>query len=68
MSTVQKVPMRKCVGCGEMKNKKELIRVRKKRSFWMLPEGRTEGAHICAEIRNACFGRSVTKGWKDPWE
>ena len=27
MSTVRKVPMRKCVGCGEMKNKKELIRV-----------------------------------------
>ena len=29
MSTVRKVPMRKCVGCGEMKNKKELIRVLK---------------------------------------
>ena len=27
MSTVRKVPMRKCVGCGEMKSKKELIRV-----------------------------------------
>lgn len=27
MSTVRKVPMRKCVGCGEMKNKKELIRI-----------------------------------------
>ena len=29
MSTVRKVPMRKCVGCNEMKNKKELIRVLK---------------------------------------
>ena len=24
MGTVKKIPMRKCVGCGEMKNKKEM--------------------------------------------
>ncbi|MGI6093874.1 MAG: RNase P modulator RnpM [Lachnospiraceae bacterium] len=29
MSTVRKVPMRKCIGCGEMKNKKELLRILK---------------------------------------
>lgn len=29
MGTVKKVPMRKCTGCGEMKNKKEMIRVLK---------------------------------------
>ena len=23
MGTVKKIPMRKCVGCGEMKNKRE---------------------------------------------
>ena len=27
MSTVKKVPMRKCVGCQEMKSKKDMIRV-----------------------------------------
>ena len=27
MAVKKKVPMRKCVGCGEMKPKKELIRV-----------------------------------------
>ena len=27
MSQVRKVPMRKCTGCQEMKNKKEMIRV-----------------------------------------
>lgn len=27
MSTNKKVPMRKCVGCQEMKSKKEMIRV-----------------------------------------
>ena len=29
MGTVKKIPMRKCVGCGEMKNKKEMLRVLK---------------------------------------
>ena len=29
MSTTKKIPMRKCVGCQEMKNKKEMIRVLK---------------------------------------
>ena len=29
MSTTKKVPMRKCVGCQEMKNKKEMLRVLK---------------------------------------
>ena len=29
MSQVKKIPMRKCVGCQEMKNKKEMIRVLK---------------------------------------
>lgn len=27
MTGVKKVPLRKCIGCGEMKNKKELVRV-----------------------------------------
>ena len=27
MSGVKKIPMRKCVGCGEMKSKKEMLRV-----------------------------------------
>lgn len=29
MTTVRKIPMRKCTGCGEMKNKKEMLRVLK---------------------------------------
>lgn len=27
MSTVKKIPMRKCTGCGEMKPKKEMVRI-----------------------------------------
>lgn len=29
MTTVKKIPMRKCTGCGEMKTKKEMLRVLK---------------------------------------
>ena len=29
MGTVRKVPMRKCIGCGEMKSKKEMLRILK---------------------------------------
>ena len=29
MSAMRKIPMRKCVGCGEMKSKKEMMRVLK---------------------------------------
>lgn len=52
MQTVKKVPMRKCIGCGEMKDKKALIRVLK------TPEGEIvldatgrkngRGAYLCA--------------------
>lgn len=54
MATVKKVPLRKCVGCNEMKTKKELIRVIK------TPEDQIEidftgrkngrGAYICNSI------------------
>ena len=27
MSAVKKTPMRKCIGCGEMKSKREMLRV-----------------------------------------
>ena len=27
MGTVNKVPMRQCTGCGEMKNKKDMVRI-----------------------------------------
>ena len=29
MSTTKKIPLRKCFGCGEMKDKRELLRVLK---------------------------------------
>ena len=47
----KKIPMRQCVGCGEMKAKKELIRVIKMEEEVLLDTtGRKtgRGAYICA--------------------
>ena len=50
----KKVPMRQCVGCGEMKSKKELIRVIKTPEDEIVLDatGRKNGrgAYICASI------------------
>lgn len=57
---VRKIPMRMCLGCGEMKPKKELIRVVRS------PEGEISldltgkksgrGAYICRDTE--CFGKA----------
>ena len=47
----KKIPMRKCVGCGEMKEKKELVRILKTPEDQILLDttGRANGrgAYIC---------------------
>ena len=52
--TVKKVPMRQCVGCGEMKSKKELLRVIKtpEEEIVLDTTGRKNGrgAYICASM------------------
>ena len=61
MSTAKKIPQRQCIGCGEMKNKRELIRV-----LWYsvglfsivvggFKNGR--GAYICPSMD--CFKKAV---------
>ena len=48
MSTVRKVPLRKCIGCNEMKNKKEMIRILKTPEgnlLWTRPDAKTGAAH-----------------------
>ena len=47
MAVTRKIPQRQCLGCGEMKDKKSMLRVIK------TPEGpveRTEEVHISAQI------------------
>lgn len=65
MSSMKKVPMRKCVGCGEMKSKKEMIRVLKtaEDTFVLDATGKRNGrgAYLC--FSKECFEKAVkTRG------
>lgn len=61
MNTVKKVPMRKCVGCGEMKNKREMMRVLKtaENEFVLDATGKKNGrgAYLC--FSKECFDKAV---------
>ena len=62
---VRKIPLRKCTGCGEMKSKKELIRVllEPDRNVCLDATGKKNGrgAYICNKLE--CFEKAVkTKG------
>ncbi|ADL05518.1 RNase P modulator RnpM [Lacrimispora saccharolytica] len=60
MST-KKIPLRQCIGCGEMKNKKEMIRILKTSEDEILLDatGRKNGrgAYLCPSIE--CFKKAV---------
>lgn len=51
MSAMRKIPMRKCVGCQEMKSKKEMLRILKtaENEFVLDATGRKtgRGAYLC---------------------
>ena len=61
MNSKKKVPMRKCVGCGEMKAKKELLRVLRTEEgeFVLDTTGRKNGrgAYVC--VSRECFEKAV---------
>lgn len=58
--TVRKIPMRMCLGCGEMKPKKELIRAVKSPegdiSIDLTGKKAGRGAYICRSTE--CFGKA----------
>lgn len=60
MST-KKIPLRQCIGCGEMKSKKEMIRVLKtaEGQFLLDATGRKNGrgAYLCPSVD--CFKKAV---------
>lgn len=71
MGNVRKVPLRKCVGCGEMKSKKEMVRVIKTPEDEILIDmtGRKNGrgAYICSSIEclsKAYKGKGLEKSLK----
>ena len=57
----KKIPMRKCVGCGEMKEKKDMIRVIKTPEDEILLDktgkANGRGAYICNS--SECFAKAV---------
>lgn len=61
MSATKKIPMRQCVGCGEMKPKKELIRILKteENNFIIDKTGRKNGrgAYIC--LARECLEKAI---------
>ena len=70
MNTVKKIPMRQCIGCREMKNKKEMLRVIKtpQDTIELDSTGRKNGrgAYLCfskdcleAAIKNKGLERSL---------
>ena len=61
MANKRKVPMRKCVGCGEMKPKKELLRILRTENEGIVLDttGKKNGrgAYICYSWD--CFSKAV---------
>ena len=59
--SVKKIPLRQCIGCGEMKSKKEMIRVIKTAEDQILLDatGRKNGrgADLCPSME--CFKKAV---------
>ena len=60
MQNVRKIPQRQCVGCREMKDKKELLRVVRTPEGSILLDGRGKasgrGAYVCPDI--ACLKKA----------
>lgn len=71
MSVTKKIPQRQCIGCGEMKNKKELIRVIKtpEENIIIDATGKKNGrgAYICKSsecLRKAVKSRGLERSLK----
>ena len=58
MGQTKKIPMRQCLGCREMKNKKDLIRIikTKENEFFVDVTGKKNGrgAYICNSMECFC--------------
>ena len=73
MANVKKVPLRKCIGCNEMKNKKEMIRVLKTTDDEIVLDATGKkngrGAYLCFSkecLKNAMKNRGLERSVKMP--
>ena len=71
MSAMKKIPMRQCIGCGEMKSKKEMIRILKTAEGEIVLDatGRKNGrgAYLCKSpdcLRKAVKSRGLERALK----
>lgn len=71
MVTTKKFPQRQCIGCGEMKNKKEMIRILKtpEGEFVLDATGRKNGrgAYLCSSmdcLKMAIKSRGLERSFK----
>ena len=67
MMKTKKIPMRMCLGCGEMKPKRELIRVVKSKegdiSLDLTGKKSGRGAYICKSVE--CFEKARKESLKE---
>ena len=69
--STKKTPQRQCIGCGEMKNKRELIRILKtpEGEFTLDATGRKNGrgAYLCPSmdcLKKAIKGKGLERSFK----
>ena len=66
----KKIPLRQCVGCGEMKSKKDMIRVLKTEDAIILDttgKKNGRGAYVCKNaecLKNAKKSKGLDKSFK----
>lgn len=73
MTNVKKVPLRKCIGCNEMKNKKEMIRVLKTTDDQIILDATGKkngrGAYLCFSkecLQKAMKSKGLERSLKMP--
>ena len=73
MASVKKIPLRKCIGCNEMKNKKEMIRVLKTTDDQIILDATGKkngrGAYLCFSkecLQKAMKSRGLERSLKMP--
>ena len=64
MGSVKKIPLRKCIGCGEMKNKKEMMRVirtpENQVTLDVTGKKNGRGAYLC--FSRDCLAKAMNRG------
>ncbi len=73
LGTVKKIPQRQCIGCNEMKNKKDLVRILKQQdgiiTIDTTGKKNGRGAYICPDkecLNKAIKNKGLERSFKMP--